>query len=147
MNKASINSTNKLGDDKSVAGHSCVVGVVVVCSVVLGFKIVATIEEFADVSAAGSFDDEFAAWVVGSIVSSIENKIIEKEKVALSFSSDGVEFFFSHGCNWSPEFLELADVNLMTDFHECPGAEEENDNTNIKEKRATAKSDVLGFNT
>lgn len=147
MNETGVNSTNELGNDKTVASHSSIVGVIVVGAVVLWFKVVASIEELADVSAAGSFDDEFTAWVVWSIISSVKNKVIEKEKVALSFSGDSVEFFFSHGGNGSPELLELTDVDLMTNLHKSPSTEEENDNSNIKEKRATSESDILGFDT
>lgn len=147
MNETGVNSTNELGNYKTVASHSSIIGVIVVGSVVLWFKVVASIEELADVSATGSFDDEFTAWVVWSIVSSVKYKIIEKKKVTLSFSGDCVEFIFSHCGNGSPELLELTDINLMTDFHESPSTEEENNNSNIKEKRATSESDILGFNT
>jgi len=121
--------------------------VVVVGAVVLRFKVVTTVEELADVSASGSFDDEFATWVVRSIVSSVEDKVVKKKKVTLSFSSNGVELIFSHRGNGSPELLELADVDLVTDFHACPRAKEENDDSNEEEVGAASKSDVLGFNT
>lgn len=147
MNETGVNSANELGNDKTVASHSSIVGVIVVGAVVLWFKVVASIEELADVSAAGSFDDEFTAWVVWSIISSVKNKVIKKKKVTLSFSGDCVEFFFSHGGNRSPELLELTNVDLMTNFHESPSTEEENDNSNIKERRATIESDILGFDT
>lgn len=116
---------------------------VVVGAIVGGFKVVATVEELADVSAAGSFDNEFAAWVVRSVVSSVEYEVIEKKKVTLSLSGDSVEFVFGHGGDGSPEFLELANVELMANFHDDPCTEEENDNTYVKESRSTSKSDIL----
>jgi hypothetical protein len=117
--------------------------VVVVRTVVLRFKVIASIEELANVSASGSFDDEFAAWVVGSIVSSVEYKVVEEKKMTLSFSSDGVELILGHGGNGSPKLLELTDVDLMTYLHESPRSKEEYDNSNIKESRSASKSDVL----
>ena len=54
---------------------------IVVRAVILRFKVVTTVEELADVSAPGSFDDEFATWVVRSIVSSVDDKIVKKKKV------------------------------------------------------------------
>jgi len=39
----------------------------------------------------------------------------------------------------------LTDVDLVTDFHDCPSSEEENQDSNVKEGRTTSKSDVLGF--
>ena len=120
---------------------------IVVRAVVLRFKVVTTVEELADVSAPGSFDDEFATWVVRSIVSSVDDKIVKKKKVTLSFPGNGVELIFSHSGNRSPELLELADVDLVTNFHACPRGKEENDDSNVEESRAASKSDVLGFNT
>jgi hypothetical protein len=121
--------------------------VIVVRAVVLRFKVVTTVEELADISAPGSFEDEFSTWVVRSIVSSVEDKVVKEKKVSLSFPGDGVEFIFSHCGNGSPELLELADVDLVTNFHACPRGKEENDDSNVEESRATSKSDVLGFNT
>ena len=120
---------------------------VVVGAVVLGFEVVATIEELANVSATGSFNDESATWVVRSIISSVDNKVVEEKQVALSFSCDGIELIFGHGGDGSPELLELADIDLMANFHKSPSAKEENDNSNIKEKRTASESDVLGFDS
>lgn len=120
---------------------------IVVRAVVLRFKVVTTVEELADISASGSFNDEFATWVVRSIVSSVENKVVKKKKVSLSFSSNGVELIFSHCGNGSPELLELADVDLVTNFHAGPRGKEENDDSNVEVSRAASKYSVLGFNT
>jgi len=57
--------------------------VIVVSSVVLGFKVVATIEELADVSASSSFNDKLATWVVWGVVSTIKDKVIKKKEMAL----------------------------------------------------------------
>ena len=50
-----------------------IVCVVVVLTVVLWFKIVAPIEELADIGSSSSLDDELATGVVRSIVSSVNN--------------------------------------------------------------------------
>ncbi len=120
---------------------------IVVRAVVLRFKVVTTVEELADISAPGSFEDEFSTWVVRSIVSSVEDKVVKEKKVSLSFPSNSVKLIFSHCGNGSPELLELADVDLVTNFHACPRGKEENDDSNVEESRAASKSDVLGFNT
>ena len=46
---------------------------IVVSSAILGFQVVAAIEEFTNISSASPLDDELATWVVGSIVSSVNN--------------------------------------------------------------------------
>lgn len=110
----------KLSDDKSVASHSSIVRVVIVGSIVCWFEIVTTIEEFANIGTAGSFDNELATWVIRGIVGSVNYQVIKEKKVALSLSGYCVEFILGHSGDGSPELLELTNVNLVTDFHQGP---------------------------
>lgn len=69
---------------------------VVVFTVGQGLQVVATVEEFRDVSASASFDDELATWVVGCVVSSVKYEVIKKEEMALPSARNSVELFLSH---------------------------------------------------
>jgi hypothetical protein len=62
-----------------VDGEASVICVVVVEAVVLWLQVVSSVEELADVGAASPFDDELTAGVIGSIVSGINDKVINKQ--------------------------------------------------------------------
>lgn len=146
LHEANVDTADEFSDNETVAGYSRVVGVVVVGAVVCGLQVVAAVEELADVSPACSFNDELAAGVVGSVVSSIEDQVVEQEEVSLSFSCDGVKFVLGHGGEWSPEFNILANVVLVAALHNSPDANEENNNAHPEVSWAAAENTVLTLN-
>ena len=116
LNLADVGTTVKFADDERVAGDSGVVGVVVVLTVVCGFKVVATVEEFRYVSATSAFDDELATRVVRGVVSAVEDEIVEEEKVALTFAGNSVELFFGDDGKGSHKLDVLSHELLVTNL-------------------------------
>lgn len=110
-------ANNSLADhsanDKSVAGLTSVVGMVVVDTVSEGFKIVATIEELGNISSTGALNDELTARVVRGVVSGIENEIIEEQEVTLAVADNSVELILSDGGHGLNEGNVLSKVNLI----------------------------------
>jgi len=79
MDHTNVDTADELSNNQMVDGETSVICVVVVEAVVLGLQIVSSVKELADVSAAGSFYDEFTAGMIGSVVSGINDKVINKQ--------------------------------------------------------------------
>jgi hypothetical protein len=113
---------NSLADhsanNESVAGLTSVVGVVVVDTVGEGFEIVSTIEELGNVSTTGALNNELTAGMVGSVVSGIEDEIIEEQEVALAIADNSVELILGDGGHGLNEWNVLSKVNLVFVFTE-----------------------------
>ena len=120
MNHADVYAADELANDEVVDGETGVVCMAVVESRVLWLQVVATIEELAYVSAASSFDDEFAARVIGRIVGCINHKVVDEQQVASSFTSDCVELLLSHNGSWSRVFNIGAEEQLVSNFQYHP---------------------------
>ena len=116
LNLADVGTTVKFTNNEGVAGDSGVVGVVVVLTVVCGFKIVTTVEEFGDISSTGALNDELATGVVRGVVSAVEDEIVEEEKVALTFAGDCVELFFSDNGEGSHKLDMLSKEHLVANL-------------------------------
>lgn len=115
---ADVDSTDEFTNDKGITSFTSVVGVVVVHSVGEWFQVVSTVEELGDIGTTGSLDDELATWVVWGVVSSIQNEIVEQEKVALASAGDSVELLLGDSGEWGLELNVLAHVQLVTDLHD-----------------------------
>jgi hypothetical protein len=119
-NHTDVDTADELSNNKMVDGEASVICVVVVEAVVLWLQVVSSVEELADVGAASPFDDELTAGVIGSIVSGINDKVINKQQVTSSFASDRVKLFLSHHSGWLDKVYIGAHKNLVTDFHDNP---------------------------
>ena len=108
-------------DDERVAGLTGVVGVVVVLAVGQGFKVVTTVEELLDVGTTGALNDELATRVVGCVVSGVKNQVIKDNKVALTTTSNSIEFLFGHDGHGAHKLNVLALVDLVSNFHDDEG--------------------------
>ena len=120
LDHTNVNTADELANNKMVYGKASVVCVVVVEAVVLRLQVVSSVEELADVGAASPFDDELTAGVIGSIVSGINDKVVNKQQVTSSFASDRVKLFLSHRSGWLDKVYIGAHENLVTDFHDNP---------------------------
>ena len=127
-NHADVDTADELSNNKMVDGEASVVCVVVVEAVVLWLQVVSSVEELADVGAASPFDDELTAGVIGSIVSGINDKVVNKQQVTSSFASDRVKLFLSHHSGWLDKVYIGAHENLVTNFHDNPW-QRKDDNT------------------
>ena len=120
FNHTDVYVSNQHTYNHFVDGETSVVSVVVVLTVVLWFQIVATVEELTDVGSSSSFDDELATGMVGCIVSSINNKIIDQKKMSSTFASDCVELFLGHHSCRFDKINICSEENLVTNFHNDP---------------------------
>lgn len=116
LNLADVGTTVEFANDERVAGNAGVVGVVVVLAIVCGFKVVTTVEELGYVSSTGALNNEFATGMVGSVISAVEDKVIEEEKVASALAGNSVEFFFSDDSERSHELDVLSEEHLVANF-------------------------------
>lgn len=76
---ADVCATVELANDERVASDTSIVGVVVVLTIVCGLKVVTTIEELGDISAAGTLNDELATGMVGCVISAVKHEIVEEQ--------------------------------------------------------------------
>jgi hypothetical protein len=121
---ADLDTADNSADDEGVASFTGVVGVVVVFTVGKGFKVVATVEELRHISATGALNDELATGMVGSVISAVENQVIEDEKVTLASAGDSVELFLGDMGKGVHELDVFAHVDLMHNLHDDQGNKE-----------------------
>ena len=117
---ANVYASDEFTHNQVIDGQTSIVSVVVVLSVVLGFQIVASIEELADVSASSPLNNELATWVVRGVVSCINDEIVNQQQMSSAFPCDCVEFFFGHRSCWSDQVNVGSNENLVADFHNKP---------------------------
>jgi len=89
---------------------------IVVLTISKRFQVVTTVEEFRDISTTATLNDKFTTRMVGSIVCSVKNEIIEKAEVAFAASSNGIELLFGDSGQGLNKLNVLSHVDLVVDL-------------------------------
>jgi hypothetical protein len=120
MDHTYVDTADELSNNQMVNCETSVICVVVVEAVVLWLQIVSSVKELADVGATGPFDDEFTPGMIRSVVGSINDKVINKQQVTSTLTSDRVKLFLSHSGGRPGKVNVGAEENLVADLHNYP---------------------------